>query len=114
MEALGFVALAALVIKVVSVIKAIGKDNNMVVTQLVVWVVGIVVLFLGGEADITSQMVIPGFSAVPISDLDAASVILSGLILGSSGAFAYDIKKAIDSSDRSTEPSLISDPNRVA
>lgn len=107
MEALGFAALAALVIKIVSVVKAIGKDNNIVATQVVVWAVGIIVLFLAGEADVTSGMVIPGFSDIHLGDLDAASIVLAGLALGSSGAFAYDVKKAVDNSDSATEPALL-------
>lgn len=107
MEALGFLALAALVIKITSVIKSIGKDNNMVVTQLVVWVVGIIVLFLGAEAEITETLIIPGLTATPLGDMDTASIILAGFILGSSGAFAYDVKKAIDGSDSATEPALL-------
>lgn len=113
MDAWGFVALATLVIKIVTVVKSIGKDTNAVVTQVVVWGVGIVVLFLAGEADITRHMTIPGLSDLAIGDMDAASLILAGLILGSSGAFAYDVKKSIDNTDSSTEPALLSNSSNV-
>lgn len=102
MEAIGFLALATLVIKIVSVIKAIGKDTNLVVTQALVWGVGIAVLWLASVADLTEHLVPPGFSA-PLGALDGASIVLGGLILGSTGAFGYD---ATIGRNR-TEPALL-------
>ena len=110
MEVVGFLALATLVIKLVSVIKAVGKDNNYVTTQVVTWVVGIAVLFLAGQASVTETLMIPGFG-ITAGDMDAASVILAGLVLGSTGAFAYDYKKARDNTDSSVEPSLLKPPS---
>ena len=106
METVGFLALAALVIKVVSVIKAIGKDANYVITQVVTWAVGILVLFLAGQAEVTQSQVIPGFG-MTLGTMDAASIILAGLVLGSTGAFAYDYKKARDNTDSASEPNLL-------
>ncbi len=106
MEAVGFLALAALVIKVVSVVKALGKDANYVVTQVVTWSVGIAVLFLAGQAEVTQSLVIPGFG-MTLGTMDAASIVLAGLVLGSTGAFAYDYKKARDNTDSATEPTLL-------
>lgn len=108
MEIVGFLALAATVIKIVGVIKALGKDTNYVVTQVVTWVVGIAVLFLAGAASVTEGMVLPGFD-MAVGAMDAASVIIAGLVLGSSGAFAYDVKKARDNSDTAVEHSLLTD-----
>lgn len=106
MEAVGFLALATTVIKIVSVIKSIGKDANYVVTQAITWVVGIAVLFLAGQAEVTATLIIPGFG-MTLGTMDAASVILAGLVLGSTGAFAYDYKKARDNTDSATEPTLL-------
>lgn len=106
MEAIGFLALAALVVKVVGVIKALGKDNNFVLTQCVTWAVGVAVLLLAGQAEVTQALVIPGFG-VALGTMDVASVILAGLLLGSTGAFAYDFKKARDNTDSAVEPSLL-------
>lgn len=92
MEILGFLAIATLVVKIVTVIKsAIGpvRDWNIVVTQAVVWVVGIAVLFLVREADAWSALSIPGMGDT-IASLDIASVILAGLILGSTASFGFD------------------------
>lgn len=107
MEVFTLLTLAALVIKVTTVVKAIGKDNNMVFTQLVVWVVGTAVLFLASHSDISKGIVVFD-GAKALGDLDAGSLILAGLALGSTGAFAYDVKKAVDGSDSATEPSLTS------
>lgn len=106
MEVFTLAMLAALVIKLVTVIKAVGKDNNMVLTQVITWVVGILVLFLAANAQLTEHIVI--FTGAPVlGDMDAASIILAGLALGSTGSFAYDIKKSIDGQDSATEPALL-------
>lgn len=101
-----FAALAFAVNKTVSVIKAIGKDNNLVITQITVWVVGFIALLLAANAQVTSAFALPGFE-VPLGDLDIPSLILLAWMLGGSGSFAYDFKKAVDSSDSSAEPSLL-------
>lgn len=106
MEVITLVTLMALVVKITSVVKAIGKDNNAVVTQLVTWAVGVAVLFLAAQATITSGIVV--FDGIPaLGDLDNASLVLVGLSYASGGSFAYDLKKAIDSSDSAAEPSLL-------
>ena len=74
-------------------------------TQLVVWVVAIGVLFLAGEAEVTEALLVPGL-AEPLGELDAWSFIVLGLIAGSSGSVVYDFKRALDGSDSATEPSL--------
>lgn len=99
-------ALAFAVNKTVSVIKAFGKDNNTVVTQVLVWVIGTGALFLAGQAEFTAGLVIPGLG-VTLGSLNAASIVMAGWVLGSSGSFAFDIKKAIDSSDSAVEPHLL-------
>lgn len=104
MEALTLAALAALVIKIMTVVKAIGKDNNMVITQAATWAVSIGVIILAAHAKVTSDIVV--FGAYTLGSLDAGSLILAGLSLGSSGSFLYDYKKARDNNDSATEPSL--------
>lgn len=110
MEIVGFLALATLVIKIVGVIKAIGKDTNYVVTQVATWVVGTAVLFLAAAAEVTQHILLPGFPT-PLGSMDGVSVVLAGLVLGSSAAFAYDVKKARDNSDSATEPALLGGPS---
>jgi hypothetical protein len=100
--------LALAVNKTVSVIKSFGKDTNAVVTQVLVWVIGVAAIFVAGQADITADLAVPGLTGV-LGDLDFASVVLAGWILGSTGSFAFDIRKAIDNSDSAAEPSLLPD-----
>lgn len=106
MDVVSLAALAALVVKIVGVVKAIGKDRNLVWTQVVTWVVGIGVLFLAAEAELTEHLVLFA-GAAQLRDLDPASIVLAGLALGSSGSFAYDVKKAIDGADNAREPRLL-------
>lgn len=106
MEVFSLLTLAALVIKIVSVIKAIGKNNNLVLTQVVVWVVGIGVLLLAANSGLTAGISI-FTGAPPLGDLDIGSVVLAGLALGSTGSFAYDYKKARDNADSAVEPALV-------
>lgn len=109
METIAILAgLAFAVNKTVSVIKALGKDTNLVLTQVVVWLVGTAAIFLAGQADITDGLIIPGLDDA-LGSLDVASVILAGWVLGSSGSFAFDLKKAIDNNDSAEEPALLAD-----
>lgn len=106
MEPLTLASLAALVVKIVGVIKSIGKDTNAVVTQVLTWAVGIAVLFLAAAADVTDGIVL--FAGVPaLGLLDGASLVLVGLSLASLGSFAYDYKKARDGNDSAREPRLL-------
>lgn len=105
--------LAAAINKTVSVIKAIGKDTNLVVTQLVVWAVGIVGILLASQAEVMASLVIPGIGITdPLGELDFASLVVLGWVLGSTGSFAYDFKKARDSNDSAREPALLASANR--
>lgn len=108
MDALTLAVLGTLVVKVVSVVKSIGKDNNAVVTQLVGWAVGIGVAFLAAHAQVTSDLVV--FGAHRFGDLDGGSLVFAGLSLASGGSFAYDVKKALDYSDSASEPRLLKAP----
>lgn len=99
--------IALAVNKTVSVIKAItNKDMNGAFTQVLVWVVGIAAVVLAAHATLTESMIIPGLN-VTLGSLDTPSHVLLGWILGGSGSFAFDIKKALDNSDNAVEPSLI-------
>lgn len=113
MEALVILAALAFAInKTVSVIKgAKARDWNLVLTQVVVWCVGIAALFLVGAANQFQGIVVPGF-VQPLTDFDAWSKITLGWILGGSGSFVFDFKKAFDNNDDAREPSLLG-PNAV-
>lgn len=103
-----FAGLAFAINKTVSVIKALfNKETNTVVTQVVVWLVGFAGLTLAAHAAVTSAFALPGFTQ-PLGDLDAASLGLLAWILGATGSFAYDVKKAIDGTDSASETKLLS------
>lgn len=103
-----FAGLAFAINKTVSVIKAgTSRDWNTVVTQITVWVVGFIGLTLAAHAAVTEGFALPGFTE-KLGDLDWASIALLAWVLGGSGSFAYDFKKAIDNTDSSVEPALLS------
>jgi hypothetical protein len=102
-----FAALAFAINKTVSVIKALfNGDKNTVVTQAVVWAVGFGGLSLAAHAAVTEAYALPGFTE-SLGSLDAASLGLLAWLLGSTGSFAFDLKKAIDGSDSAAEASLV-------
>jgi hypothetical protein len=102
-----FAGLAFAINKTVSVIKGLlNKEWNTVVSQAVVWVVGFVGLSLAAHAAVTEAFALPGFTE-PLGSLDAASLGLLAWVLGSTGSFAYDFKKAIDGSDSAVESKIL-------
>lgn len=104
-----FTGLAFAINKSVSVIKALfNKETNTVVTQVAVWLVGFAGLTLAAHAAVTEAFALPGFTQ-PLGDLDAASLGVLAWILGATGSFAYDVKKALDNSDSAAETKLLSD-----
>ena len=108
MDVITLASLAALVVKVTTVIKAAGKDWNVVATQAVTWAVAVAVLFLAAAADLTAGLVI--YDGAPaLGELDGASLFLASLAFGSLGSVAYDTRKALDSTDSAAEPRLLKD-----
>jgi len=94
--------------KVVSVVKSLTSgDFNTPVTQLLVWAAAIGGLFLAANADVTEHLIVPGVSDQTLGTLGGASLVLLGLIAGSTGSVVYDFKKAIDGSDSAAEPRLL-------
>jgi glutamine amidotransferase PdxT len=104
MEPLTLIALAALVAKIVSVVKyAQARDGAAVGTQLAVWGTGVGVIALAAQADVAASIEVVGTT---LGALDFPSQILVGLSLGSFGSQVYDFKRAIDGTDSAREPSL--------
>lgn len=98
------VALAALVFALVNFLKALkAGDTNAWLTQLIVWIAGVVVLLLVAETDFASGIVIGDLLLV---DLNFASLIFVGLTLGSTATFLNEAKKAVDNNDSAQTPSL--------
>jgi hypothetical protein len=105
MEVFSAASLAALVWKFISVVKMVtGKDLTGVVTQALTWAAGIIAVVLAAQADVSASLTVFGGQA--LGALDGWSQILAGLALASAASATYDVKKAIDNTDSSSEPKL--------
>lgn len=106
MEFVPLVAALALALKIVDLAKyAMARDVNSVVTQLVTWVAGVVVILLLAQTDFASGISIGDLA---LSEVNLASQILLGLTVAASGSVVYDFKKAVDRTDSARTPSLMS------
>lgn len=102
-----FLVLGTLAGKIVELFKYLKNgDRNGAFTLLSVWIAGIMVIFLGANADAFSALVVPGME-VPLGSLNWASLVLVGMSLTSFIAFGYDFKKALDNSDSAKQPPLL-------
>ena len=81
------------------------------VTQILVWVGGIVLLALAAHAQITQGIQLFGSS---LSNFDLSSIILGGIILGSTASTGNTILGAIDSTRSSSAPDLLPKPAQDA
>lgn len=104
MEIFSLAILAALVGKVMTVLKAIGKDWNMVWTQVAVWVIGVAVVCLGVHTTWAGTIVIQD---VALWNMNLADQIFLGIAVGSGISQLYDFKKARDNGDTAVEPPLL-------
>lgn len=111
MEVFSLAILAALVGKAMTVIKAIGKDWNMVITQVGVWVLGWLVALLAAHSTWGSELVIQNVS---LGNMNAADLGFLGLAIGSGISQVYDFKKARDNTDTASEPPLLAGVAKVA
>lgn len=93
MEFVPMLLLAALVNKVMDVIKAVtNKDKNGYVTILTAWVAGIVAVLLAAQTDFEFP-----FGDFVLGDLNIYSQVFLGLTIASTGAtLLYDVPKRLD------------------
>lgn len=104
MEVFTLVIMAALVGKIITVVKALGKDWNMAGTQVAVWFAGWVVAALGAHTSWASTIVI---QKIALSDMNAADLFFLGAALGSGISQVRDAIKARDNTDSAAEPPLL-------
>lgn len=105
MEVFTAASLAALVWKFISVFKDLtGGRPRGAMTQAITWLAGIAAVALAAQADVAENMVV--FGTMRLGELDAYSLILAGIALGSTASVSYDIKKAVDQTDSAVEPRL--------
>lgn len=102
----GLGALVALAWKFVDFSKQVtNKDWNAALTQVYMWLAGLVAVLLGANADAFEAIIIPGMEK-PLGDLNFWSLVIIGLSFTSVGSVAYDFKKAFDNSDSAKMPPL--------
>lgn len=100
-------AAVALIWKLVDFAKACRvKDVDSIVTQVAVWAAGVAVVFLLAGTDFADGIDVA--ESYTLSSLNAASLLLIGLTIGSTASAAYDFKRAFDRSDSAAQPSLVS------
>jgi hypothetical protein len=96
----------ALMWKVVDFVKLLRvRDWNGVVTQAAVWGAGVGTTFLLAHTDFSSGIKI---ADLPLASLNASTLVLLGLSLGSTASVLYDGKRALDRSDSAAMPGLLS------
>lgn len=111
MEAITLVALVALMKKVVDTFKFVTNGNiNSIVTQVVTWTTGVMVVWLATSADITSGLSIFGTT---FGDLNGGSIFLGGLIFSSGASVVYDFQAARDNTDTANTPPLLPGSSNV-
>lgn len=109
MEAfLPVVALAALVWKFVDFLKYCTSwssgGRNGAVTQLIIWVAGVVAVLLFARSDWAGSVSI---GELTLDRMNLWSQIVAGLSVGSLTSVGFDTKKAVDATDSAKTPSLL-------
>jgi hypothetical protein len=100
------VAALALIWKLVDFAKQVRvRDVDAVITQLVTWGAGVVVTFILASSDFGDGILV-AHSA--LGKLNGWSLVLVGLTIASTGSVGYDFKRALDATDSSAQPSLVS------
>lgn len=106
MEFVPLLVMTALIKKTVDLLRyATNQDWNGILTQLVAWTVGIGLTFVVADSDFGAGIAVNGHA---LSALNTWSIVLTGLVVGSSASFAWDIMKAVDNTTSSAPPPLVS------
>lgn len=99
-------AALALAWKIVDLLKQLRvRDINAVVTQLVSWAAGVLVIELLAHTDFAPGVRV---GSAHLNTLNTWSLVLVGLTVASLGSVTYDFKRAFDSTDSAAQPSLVS------
>lgn len=107
MEFIPLVQMAVLVFAIINFLKAVrNKDTNASITQVIVWVAGVAVVFLAAQTDFADGIVI---GDQLLTQLNAWSLLFIGLTIASLASFGVEIKKALDGSDSAATKPLITD-----
>lgn len=105
MEFVPAVAMIALILKVVDLLKGItNKDRNAVSTILATWIAAVVAVALYAQTTWAGAL---EFGGQTLDKMNWASVLALGLGLGASAGATFDFKKALDNSDSAKTPPLV-------
>jgi hypothetical protein len=108
------VLLASLVMTVTNFVKYVrSRDVNGIVTQLLVWVVGVATTVLAAHSDLIGRWVITGTN-LALNRTDGATQLLIGLTIASVASQLREIQKAVDRFDTSAKPELLSGEKKPA
>jgi hypothetical protein len=107
MEFIPLVQMAVLVFAIINFLKAVkAKDANASLTQIIVWIAGVAVVFLAAQTDFAEGIMI-GDQA--LTALNVWSLLFIGLTISSLATFGTEVKKALDVSDSARTPNLVTD-----
>lgn len=109
MEVFSLAILGAMIGKVLTVVKAFGKDWNMVLTQLVVWAAGFAIALIASHTSWAGDIVIQN---IALDRLNTADLLFLGVALSSGMSVVYDYNKARDNNQSSAEPTLVPELDR--
>lgn len=105
MEFVPVLAMAALTLKLIDFGRYLrAGDANGVVTQLVVWLSGVIVTLMVAQTDWADGIAIGDMS---LGTVNIWSLIFIGLSTGSGASLLKDTHKAVDSSNSSAIPTFL-------
>lgn len=97
--------LAALAKKLVDFTRQLrGRDTSAVLTQILAWATGIIVVFIGANVDVASGIEIANQS---LDQLSLWSQVVLGAVIGSLGSVGKDVLKALDNTQTEASPKLV-------
>jgi hypothetical protein len=97
--------LGAFAKKIVDFVRQLrGKDVSAVLTQLLAWVSGIVVVFLASHIDFASAIEVANVS---LDQMSTWTQVVLGLVAGSLGSLSKDALKALDRFQTEAAPKLV-------
>lgn len=110
MEFIPVVAMAALTLKCIDFLRYLkAGDLNGVVTQLITWLAGVIVVLLVAQTDWADGIAIGDMN---LATLGFWSLVFYGLSAGSGASFVKDSLKAVDNSNSAAIPLLVSSSAR--
>lgn len=103
--------LAALAKKIVDFVRQLrGKDTSAVLTQLLAWLAGVAVVFIGSHVDVSAGVEVANQS---LDQLGLWSQVVLGFVVGSVGSVLKDTYKALDPSQSEAAPKLVPDTSET-